>query len=187
MNETTSQMTSDVDARQVQSLGFWNRLTGAVVSASVVIFAIATIILGPPLFSDNPGLGYLLAWVRTYSFFVDVVILGVLAVGYPVERFWVRVNGRRWKAAVKQAAGIAAVLSIYFLAQLCISLIAKQTWISFWYLGSIIVAVMVFGSCTAFIGRLLYPTLVRFKRTMYISGAMLGLLALFPFAQSIYG
>jgi hypothetical protein len=163
----------------MNSLGFWNRLTAAIVSASavclVLLWAVFTLIL-----IGNPGYqGFYVDWVGSYGLYVDIIIVAVFTLGYPVERFWVGPNDSRVKAATKQAVGVAAVLGVFFLARLSVNLISQQPPLAFAFEAWMIAISAVAGAISAFAGRLLYPTLVKHKRLMYVACAILVLVALY--------
>jgi uncharacterized membrane protein (DUF441 family) len=184
MNDTTSETTSDTTsaarAAQVKSLGFWNRLTAAIVSASAVGLVLLSAVFGLILIGNPSHQGFYVDWIRSYGLYVGIITVAVLALGYPVERFWVGPNDTRLKAATKQTAGVVAVLIVYLVAQFGVNLISQQPPITFAFEAWMIAISAVTAGITAFAGRLLYPTLVKHKQLMYVAGAILGLLALYP-------
>jgi uncharacterized membrane protein len=158
----------------LKSGGFWHRLITALVAASLAFSPFYFLSFSNALSSE---FNHEMLWV-TFLNSLDVfaiceaVILGaIFAIAYPVERF---LNNES-KSAFRNAASYAfigiIVSTVLFL--LTRSLIDSNNFglaVAFY--------VSIFGTITAFIGRLIYPTLLKLKRTVLALTALISALVL---------
>lgn len=161
-------MSVSSEARTVEpmTLGFWNRLSSAVVSASIAFWLLyGSVVLFTSL---NPGttLYYLtptpLQIIDGFAGPSMIVILGVFLIGYPVERFWVKAHERALTSAGKYVLLFSALLVVCFiLGALGFSGV------------TVFSLIFITAGITATVGRLLYPKLVKAKFAMYVSAGVI--------------
>ena len=161
-------LSSEVLSDEVKNLGFWNRLSAAVVSATVAFWLLSGSVA--IVNSLNPGLTVYystqtaLQIIDSFSGPTIIVILGVLLIGYPVERFWVNAKDNGPAAAGKYALlfSVLLVIGVIFGA------------LTPGFAGSIFSAlIFITTGITATAGRLLYPILVRAKFAMFVSAGVI--------------
>jgi len=163
-------------------LGFWNRLTAAVTAASLVYVPSLYILFVIPqlLVSGGNPATFASSATGAISGSVVIIILAVFLVGYPVESFLVREADSPLRAATRHLVTVVLILLAYLVVQLFLNRLSGENFLGFlaqlWIVGYVAVA----AGITSFGGRLLYSVLVKFKRTMYLSGSGLGAIAISP-------
>lgn len=161
-------LASEVISEEPVKLGFWHRLSAAVVSASIAFWLLyAVFILVVSLAQSMVGLyrSQPLSMIDSFAGSEEVIILGVLLIGYPIERFWVRASDGCTKAAGKYL--------VLFSVLLVIGVMLSGLWPdNFAHL--VISIILTTTGITACVGRLLYTLLVKFKFAMYVSAGVIG-------------
>ena len=172
-------LSSEVIVDEPEALGFWNRLSSAVVSASIPFWLLYGSVA---LFASlNPGTTVYYSTPTPWQI-IDgfagptmIVVLGVLLIGYPVERFWVRAHDRVLTAAGKYAL----LFSVLLVAGFILGVLTPG-------FGGAVVFSLIFitTGITATVGRLLYPIMVRAKFAMYVAA---GVIASFVLMSLVHG
>lgn len=158
----------------LKSGGFWHRLFTALVSASLVfspfyIWAFSTAVNSP--FNHEVFWVSFLNSLDTFALCETVILAAVMFVAYPVERFF----NRETKSTIRNAATYAFVGILIATGFFLISLTQFGSG-NYWPIIGLYVAI--FGTVTAFIGRLIYPILLKIKKTVFALTAIVAALTL---------
>lgn len=172
-------LSSEVITDEPEALGFWNRLSSAVVSASITFWLLYCSVA---LFTSlNPGNTVYystptpLQIIDGFAGPTMIVILGVLLIGYPVERFWVSSKDNGPAAAGKYALLFSVLLVVGFILGMLTPGFGGAVFFSLIFITT---------GITATVGRLIYPILVRAKFAMYVAA---GVIASFVLMSLIHG
>lgn len=157
-----------------KSGGFWHRLFTALVSASLVfspfyIWAFISAFTSP--FNHETFVVSFLNSLDTFAICEAVILTAVLVVAYPVERFFNSESKSRFRNSASYAflgIIIAAILFAVSLAQFGSG--------GYWPIIGLYVAI--FGTVTAFVGRLIYPSLLKLKKVVIALTAVIAGFAL---------
>jgi len=151
------------------TLGFWHRLTTALVSAVIQFWSVYGILLTISNSNPNQTVYYstptALRLIDDFSGVTTIILAGVLLIGYPMERFWVKASDN----------GLAAALKYGFLFLILLVAGAVLGSVTSGFLGAYIYGlIFLVSGLTACLGRLIYSYLVRFKFQMYVAGGCIG-------------
>jgi hypothetical protein len=160
---------SEIVTDEPVALGFWHRLTTAVVSAVIpfwVVYGIFSLITSS---TPNQTVYYstptALRLINDFSGVATIILGGVLLIGYPVERFWVKPSDSGLAAARKYG--------LLFLTLLVAGAVLGG--VTSGFLGAYILGlIFLVSGVTACVGRLIYSYLVRFKFQMYVAAGSIG-------------
>lgn len=156
----------------LKSGGFWHRVTTALVSATIAFTPFYIWSLGV---ASTSLFNHEILWVTflnsldTFAICEAVILVAIFVIAYPVERFLVKPGQSSIKSAGTYAL-IGVVISAGFLLATR-SLIDRSN-----YGLAIGFFVSIFGTVTAFSGRIIYSVFFRFKRTVITLTALIALL-----------
>lgn len=148
----------------LKSGGFWHRLFTAVVSASLAFTPFYLWLFSSTLnnlYSYEQWWVTLLNGLDVFAMSEAVILLAVLLIAYPIESFLNKETKSTFRNAATYAFVGIAITTVFFL--LTRGLIGSNNFglaIAFY--------VSIFGTITAFIGRLIYPKLLKLKRTVLV-------------------
>lgn len=156
----------------LKSGGFWHRVITALVSATIAFTPFYIWSLGV---ASTSLFNHEIFWVTfinsldTFAICEAVILVAIFVIAYPVERFLVKPGQRALKAAGTYAL-IGVIISAGFL-------LATRSLIDSSNYGLAIgFFVAIFGTATAFIGRLIYSVFFRLKGTVLTLTAIIALL-----------
>ena len=160
---------SEILTEEPAPLGFWHRLATALVSAVIPFWVVYGILLLITSSTPNQTVYYstptALRLINDFSGVATIILGGVLLIGYPVERFWVKPSDSGLAAACKYA--------LLFLTLLVAGAVLGA--VTSGFLGAYILGlILLVSGLTACLGRLIYSYLVRFKFQMYIAAGCIG-------------
>lgn len=158
----------------LKSGGFWHRLLTALVSASLVFtpfyfWAFSKAFTSP--FNHETFVVSFLNSLDTFALCEAVILTAVLVVAYPVERFFNSESKSRFRNSASYAFLGIIIAAILF----AVSLVQFGSG-GYWPIIGLYVAI--FGTITAFVGRLIYPSLLKFKKVVIALTAVIAGLAL---------
>jgi hypothetical protein len=156
---------SEIITDEPVALGFWHRLSTAMVSAVIPFWIVYGILILISSSTPNQTVYYssptALRVIDDFSGVTTIILAGVLLIGYPVERFWVK--------------GLVATrkYGLLFLILLVAGAVLGSATSGF--LGAYILGlIFLVSGLTACLGRLIYSYLVRFKFSMYVAAGSIG-------------
>jgi hypothetical protein len=160
---------SEIITDKPVALGFWHRLSTAIVSAVIPFWIVYGILVLISSSTPNQTVYYStpapLRFIDDISGVTTIILGGVLLIGYPVERFWVKPSDNGLAAARKYGL----LFSVLLVAGVVVSGVTSG-FLGAWILGLIFLV----SGLTACVGRLVYSYLVRFKFQMYVAAGGIG-------------
>ena len=153
---------------------FIHRLATAFAISGTLSLALLCAIAFPRLVRDNNGpldfWGQVINGLDVLAGFLLIVAIAIFLVAFPVERWLVKPTNGRLRAAAYYALVFA------LLAGIGIAITVSFRSVGFWPI--VLAYASVVGGVVAIIGRVLYPSLLRFKKTAYGTSAVLVVLAI---------
>jgi hypothetical protein len=160
---------SEIITDEPVALGFWHRLTTALVSAVIPFWSVYGILFMISNSTPNQTVYYssptALRVIDDFSGVTTIILAGVLLIGYPVERFWVKASDNGLAATRKYG-----LLFLILLVAGAVLGSATSGFLGAYILGLIFLV----SGLTACLGRLIYSYLVRFKFSMYVAAGSIG-------------
>ena len=161
-------LSSEILTEEPPHYGFWQRLSAGVVSATAAFWAFSLIFVS--LAMHQPNLVVYqprptpLEILDEFAGPTWIAIAGVLVLGYPIERFWVKTTD----TGVIAAGKYALLFSVLLVLGAILGMVTGGQ-------IAVILNVLIFitTGITASVGRWLYSRMVEFKFAMYVSAGVI--------------